>query len=46
MIDINVEGRAATAMIDIGCLITVVSSRLVGKSEDESHMVAFDGSHM
>lgn len=44
LIEIIVESRTASAPVDMGCVMTVVSSQLVERCVGESYMVAFDRS--
>lgn len=44
IINVRVEGYNVNALSDTNCIVTVVSSRLVRRCEDESYIVAFGGS--
>ena len=44
MIDMLVKGREVRALVDTGCTMTVVSTKVCGQYSGMSSLVAFDGS--
>lgn len=46
IIQVGVRGQSVNALVDTGCMVTLVSSQIVGNCEGENYIVAFDGARV